>query len=432
LYRAAWEPALWFVRVLAALEKVAGGPSTRFGRLSAVPLRGRPGWRLANRLGTDLSNANRSDSTGARPTVWLHAASLGECKGLWAFAQTLRAPDTRILLTANTTAGLDFLRAQISREASPGNFTARIAPLDHPRLAQKFLRTFNVRALVLFEVELWPHWIQAASQNKGADVPVLWISARLTKVARRRYAGSPLFAAALRRVLRGIAWTQAQTDEDARALRDLGCLDVEAGGDLRGLHYLFGSRLAPDSERPGIAFVSIHAQELPAIVPGISAVGTESPLIVFPRKMHELPEFVKALAPFGFALDSERPDADRRIVDSLGCVPEMLGTVRIAVIGGSFVPRGGHNLWEPLLAGCRIVIGPHHGNQEYLARKLAAAGLLRVAANANGLVRELKAAAETDENLPVQRAEFIDGERALLLRAALRARARVGSALFPG
>jgi 3-deoxy-D-manno-octulosonic-acid transferase len=360
LYRAAWEPALGAIRLCAGLEKISGR--------NLWPVR----WRLAERLDTGAAKDTSEN------TIWLHAASLGECKGLWAIAQILRAgipAETRILLTTNTTTGLDFLRAQIAANPLPENVSARLAPLDHPRLVGSFLRANNVRALVLFEVELWPHWIFAARRE---SVPVFWISARLTARARRRYAGNALLAAALRRVLGGIKWVQAQTEEDAAALRGLGGRNVEVGGDLRGLYYLKDSaRTAADEAealRRGTAFVSIHAQELTALVPRITAVDTEQPILIFPRKMEELPRFVAALTPHGFMLHSHDPNAPRVIVDTFGRVSETLARVRTAVIGGSYLPDdriGGHNLWEPLLSGARVEIGPQHANQLYLARALA-------------------------------------------------------------
>jgi 3-deoxy-D-manno-octulosonic-acid transferase len=32
---------------------------------------------------------------------------------------------------------------------------------------------------------------------------------------------------------------------------------------------------------------------------------------------------------------------------------------RVAFVGGSLIPRGGHNLVEPAAAGCPVLVGPH-------------------------------------------------------------------------
>ncbi len=446
LYRLAWEPVLWIARALAGM-----GPAS---------------WRLRERLAPayGASDAYDTHNAEAEPeaartteTYWLHAASLGECKGLWAFARRLRTaldarPNThgaRILLTANTTVALAYLEHEITsmgRNTAPVSFAARLAPFDHPRLARAFLAAHNVRALVLFEVELWPHWIAAA---RRAGVPVAWISARLTPRARRRYAGNPVFAGALGRVLRDIAWIQTQTRDEEHALRRLGAPHVETGGDLRGLHALdhtpvpghvpnHGGRTRPHGEaaRRGIAFVSFHARELPALVTALSAALPETdafpshPLVVIPRKLHEVPRFLRALAPYGFVLHSQRADATRVIVDAYGLVEKTLTRMRTAVLGGSFGPDtriGGHNAWEPLLAGCRIVIGPHHHNQNALVERLESRQLIVIARNGDALRAEMARDVNTeathaqDDTEARARTAFIDEESARLENAARRA-----------
>lgn len=450
LYRLAWEPLWWSARALAAAGRIRGGASR------AAQARGPTSWRLRERLSTTVPCDTPSGEAPAE-TIWLHAASLGECKGLWAVAQQLATelmregmtdtgpvlPDTRILLTTNTVAGLTFLRRGLAtlpssrdRHASGRRvlFAARLAPLDHPALARAFLAENSIRALVLFEVELWPHWVAAA---RRAGVPVLWISARLTPRARRRYAGNRLFAGALGRVLRDLTWIQTQTENEEHALRRLGAPRVETGGDLRGLHSL-RSHPNPSSpgsadedrtpradslnvRRGGIVFVSFHAHELPTLVAALRTERDEgdalpqTPLLIFPRKLHEVPTFVRLLSPYGFVLHSERAtprepgDSGERaqgatternplrvIVDAYGLVDAHLAHAHTAVIGGSFDPEariGGHNAWEPLRAGCRMIIGPHHHNQRALVDRLKERGLIRVAHDGAELREDLTRAA---------------------------------------
>jgi 3-deoxy-D-manno-octulosonic-acid transferase len=364
LYRLAAELVLWIAR--------AGGPFW--------PAR----WRVAERV------SPRSDREGGtRRAIWLHAASLGECKGSWALARALRegGVDADFVLTANTDTGFEFLRAR-TREAGDAALRAEIAPLDHPRVARRFLKAHGVRALIVFEVELWPFWFLAARRFRSAGVPVSWVSARWNARARRRYG---MFPAAARRVLRLVSWTQAQSEEDANALRRAGCPRVAVGGDLRGLEYLKGRAndagdpgLPPWPVRNGLAFVSFHAGELPALVPMLHDAPEDAPLIVFPRKPGDHDAFLAALAPLGFVAHSRNPRATRRVVDRFGLVSATLRDSRGAVVGGSFAGAesiGGHNLWEPLLAGCRVATGAHHANQAWLAERMRAAGSLRVLAD---------------------------------------------------
>jgi 3-deoxy-D-manno-octulosonic-acid transferase len=408
LYRLAAEVFLWIAR--------AGRP--------LWPAR----WRVAERLVPSNSSTPRFPLREDRGVIWLHAASLGECKGLWALARELRALDADFVLTANTEAGLEFLRAAITKHAESSRWHAAIAPFDHPRVARKFLAAHRARALMAFEMEAWPHWFLAA---RRAGVPVFRVSARWNARARRRYG---LFPAAARRVLRGVAWTQAQSDRDADALRRAGCANVEVGGDLRGLQYLAEAEATvperPWAERRGAAFVSFHARELPHLVPMIREAREENPLIVFPRKPREFPAFLAALAPLGFVAHSTDPRAARRVVDRFGLVGETLHDVRIAVVGGSFGDGGrigGHNLWEPLLAGCRAAIGPHHENQAWLAERMRAAGLLNVIDEATDwramLAGEAPATGEEGAREEIRKA------RAALAEAVERVRERLAVAL---
>jgi 3-deoxy-D-manno-octulosonic-acid transferase len=47
-------------------------------------------------------------------------------------------------------------------------------------------------------------------------------------------------------------------------------------------------------------------------------------------------------------------------------------------VGGSLIPRGGHNCWEPFLAGVPVLTGPWHFNQRELVNNLRKAGLARI------------------------------------------------------
>jgi 3-deoxy-D-manno-octulosonic-acid transferase len=50
------------------------------------------------------------------------------------------------------------------------------------------------------------------------------------------------------------------------------------------------------------------------------------------------------------------------ILDTLGELAAMYATASIAFVGGTLVPVGGHNLVEPVHAGCPVLFGPYHEN----------------------------------------------------------------------
>jgi 3-deoxy-D-manno-octulosonic-acid transferase len=75
--------------------------------------------------------------------------------------------------------------------------------------------------------------------------------------------------------------------------------------------------------------------------------------------------------------------------DSMGELLCLYGCADIAVVGGSFVARGGHNTLEPAAWGLPIVTGASAFNFREIAELLAKVGASTVVGNADELAREL-------------------------------------------
>ena len=52
-------------------------------------------------------------------------------------------------------------------------------------------------------------------------------------------------------------------------------------------------------------------------------------------------------------------DSDIVLIDTLGDLINIYAVSDVVILGGSFVPVGGHNPLEPAHFGCRIITGPH-------------------------------------------------------------------------
>jgi 3-deoxy-D-manno-octulosonic-acid transferase len=50
------------------------------------------------------------------------------------------------------------------------------------------------------------------------------------------------------------------------------------------------------------------------------------------------------------------------LVDSIGELAALYSVATVAFVGGSLVPRGGHNILEPALYGVPVVTGNHYEN----------------------------------------------------------------------
>jgi 3-deoxy-D-manno-octulosonic-acid transferase len=387
LYRCAWRLGLPPMAVLDSLD----------GRLRRIAGRGflPSTWRVTERMCYPVSGNRRSDPPAAsmpgssaappRRALWLHCASLGEAKGLWAFALSLsEAPD--LALTAATDDGAAWLEARCA-EARDGlaperRITAGIAPFDHPAVLRRFLDAHGALGLCLYEAELWPNALSACRER---GLPVALVSGRLTVRAQRRYLRLGLAGG---RLLDGLAWIQAQSPRDRERFASLTRTEVMDGCDFKALHFLSSIPMSlvapspaparsgmPPGARPRFAFLSLHYRELLLLLPGLPALMARSPLIVFPRKLRELDRFQAILAPLHFRLHSRDAGARHVLVDSMGRIGDLLPSCHSAFVGGSLVRLGCHNLWEPLLAGCRIHFGPDYRAQESLAERILERGL---------------------------------------------------------
>src|SRR5204863_5148359 len=169
----------------------------------------------------------RLGSYGTQPSegwVWVHAVSLGETRAASALIDALRArrPGMRLLLTHGTATGREAGQALL-RE---GDRQAWL-PYDTPGVVNRFFRQFKPQVGVLMETEVWPNLLHAAARH---GVRMVLANARLSEKSQRQ--GKRL-AAVIRPAVERISLVLAQTEDDARRLRDAGARQVVVSGNLK-------------------------------------------------------------------------------------------------------------------------------------------------------------------------------------------------------
>jgi 3-deoxy-D-manno-octulosonic-acid transferase len=65
------------------------------------------------------------------------------------------------------------------------------------------------------------------------------------------------------------------------------------------------------------------------------------------------------------------------LLDTMGELSKFYGLAAVAFVGGSLVPKGGHDILQPLFHGVPTLFGPHMHNQRALAQLCVAAGAVR-------------------------------------------------------
>lgn len=299
--------------------------------------------------------------------VWVHGSSVGEALAALRLVESLHAAGHRVFGSAATPTGQMMMRARLPE------LPCALAPLDHPWCVEAALSCVEPRLLALVETELWPSWIAAA---KRRGIPVVVVSGRLSDRSFPRYRKvRPLLA----RTLRRIDAVGARTELDAARFVELGVPEerVLVTGDLKldlpgGAATLATDLVRALSEVPVFVAGSTHPGEEVAArraLDACDAVGQTAALVVAPRHLQRAAQVEKEFRGAGRTVRRRselegKPLAPGEVLllDTLGELPAVYAAAAVAFVGGTLAPVGGHNLIEPIFAGCPVLFGPHVHN----------------------------------------------------------------------
>ena len=320
--------------------------------------------------------------------LWLHAASVGESLSVLPVLSAL-PPSVSVVFTTGTATSAALLDGKLPA-LGLHQVQHRFVPLDVPGWVARFLDHWRPDAAAFVEAELWPNMLAACRARR---IPAMLVNARMSERSARGWGRAPAFA---REVLGAFSAVQAQSPADAARLQALGARAVTAPGNLKlsapplpadpgevaRLRALLGARpvwLAA-STHPGEdeAALAVHQALVPAH-PGLLT-------IVAPRHPSRGAAIAALLDAPRRSLGADPPSgAGLWVADTLGELGLLYRLSPLAFMGGSFVPMGGHNPWEPARLGCAIAIGPHTANCAEAVAALADAGALTQVADGAAL-----------------------------------------------
>lgn len=330
----------------------------------------------------------------SRPSIWLHAVSLGEVKAAAPLLGELRAqfPGLRIVLTTSTRTGW-----QAARECLSGNDVVMFPPFDLAWICRRFLRRIRPQALLVMETELWPNLFREA---KRSGVPLLLVNGRVSDRAFPRYRATRFF---WQRVLAQPDAILTQSKRDAERFLALGAPQdkVEVAGNLKyAIRPLFSPivpRLRAIAEEAGAGPILVAGSTMPGeekfLTAAIRELGQEYPrllMILAPRHPERFASVGEELHAAGIpfvrrsALSIMSPEASQGgaagsdlqtklelpgvlLLDSIGELGAVYELANVAFVGGTLVPTGGHNILEAACFGKAILIGPSMSNFQDIA-----------------------------------------------------------------
>jgi len=135
-----------------------------------------------------------------------------------------------------------------------------------------------------------------------------------------------------------------------------------------------------------VVFGSVRKQEtIPVKKIAVALVRhrTKSIVGVFPRHMHHIPLWEKALNSVGLTwtlrskMQGPAKPGTAILWDTFGELVPAYGLAKAAFVGGSLAPLGGQNFLEPLTCGVTPVTGPHWKNFAWVGREIIDSGIAR-------------------------------------------------------
>ena len=258
-------------------------------------------------------------------------------------------------------------------------------PYDTPGAVRRFMRHHRPVAGVIMETEVWPNLLHGAAE---AGVPLVLANARLSE---RSQAKGERLGALMRPAAARFTRVLAQTEDDARRLRDAGAGHVQVVGNLKfdvtpAPHQLArGRQWRQALARSVVLAASTREGEEPPLLQAWQALRGPRPLLLLvprhPQRFDEVGALVAAAGLRGLRRSAwtDAPPADAAAVDvwlgdSLGEMPLYYALADVALLGGSFAPLGGQNLIEAAACGCPLLMGPHTFNFAQAAEQARAAG----------------------------------------------------------
>jgi len=335
----------------------------------------------------DIAQRSEAPSSASRPVgdvAWIHAASLGEAKlaGTFLAALSGKHPQQRYVLTATTRAGLEYLRTF----RSDRTVCIRLLPLDSIRLMEQVLDSYAIARVWLMETEFWPSMMWVC---RARGIPVGVINARLEQKSFGRYRRMlPVLAPLFMHLDPVLAQTSTYADRFRLLGVKSGALHVT--GNLKS--YITIAAMSPADRTAKRRALGIGETDIVVtagcVHPGegmvvrqamdaLHARGVEARCIVVPRHLKALPQIASELGPDVLRLPEPATDHTWRMcmIEKFGILVDMYGIADAAVVGGTFIPVGGHSMWDAARFGLPVIFGPYYHTQQESAVTLLDAGV---------------------------------------------------------
>lgn len=316
---------------------------------------------LNERFGYISKGSLKKADRKRRPTIWIHAVSVGEALAAKPLIRELRKK-ADILVSTVTDTGQEVASDFMDKDEG-----LIYVPLDIPTAVRRTIEGIKPDLIIVMETELWPNLFRTA---KRMGIPAVIVNGRISANSFSGYRKISFF---IKPVLHLADTFCMQTDMDASRIMELGGPEdrVMVTGNLK--LDITPPTVVPEwckaLSRPVIVAGSTHDGEEDLILEAFMKIKADykgASLILAPRHPQRSREIEYLIQSRGISYsnrsDNRFSGRDVIILDTIGELSSVYGSADLCIIGGSFIPRGGQNLFEPASWSKPVICGPHMGN----------------------------------------------------------------------
>ena len=305
--------------------------------------------------------------------IWIHAVSVGESTSALTYIEHLKKkfPDLNILITTTTVTAAKNIATRVEQIK---NCVHQYVVADNPFWIARFLKHWNPKIAIFMESEIWPNLVYELDARK---IPIFLLNARFSPKAFGRWKFCKGF---LSEILRKFKCIMAQSKIDEERFKFFSENNVRLIPNLKLVNPLL-----PQNEELSKKFkqltagkkifvaASTHEGEETQIVAAHQNLKHNFDIItvIIPRHLNRVPEICDMLKKqrVKFSLrskiDSIKTSTELGevfLVDSFGEVGTFYRLADICFVGGTLVPIGGHNIYEPVALKKPVLFGPYLEN----------------------------------------------------------------------
>lgn len=322
--------------------------------------------------------------------IWVHAVSLGELRSAVPLIHKLLADGETIVTTYFTPAGRREAERAFAQEIADGRLVCVWVPLEFTWTYRRFFKAFKPLYGLVMEIEIWPEMINSASK---AVIPLFACNAQYPLKSFTRDSDKSKWRLDLHA---GLAGAFVKSDLQQDRFLAAGCPNIHVTGELRfdqaipADQVVKGETAKARINRPTVTITSVVKGEDATYI-SLIKTAPEKLFIYVPRAPERFDETYQMLIDAGLKVArrssllndelslNNTPDVDVILGDSMGEMYFYLALCDAAIIGGSFVEKGAHNISEPLALGKPVITGPHTWTIEFpIVEALAARAAVQV------------------------------------------------------